>query len=376
MSAGDVAGQPASRDELDKRMDAAWRGFRASLADALTTLGEDAHCYVRPQDGLMDDGEYLWASVWRRGRRLLVTVPSNTYLPAARKLSPAAMRRLREMGMTRAHSSADYQLEVPLRHVDQAAEVITTAYRDCLMVLHPSCLEVTGAAVVTRPRAAEPSPVALGVIPDDHEHLRELLADAVSRIPGERSEDEDGDYVFWTEGAVVCLGLHPKSPVVILRSVVLRNISRVDAARLAVNELNAERRGVTFILEGNSILAEMHLLGMPFAAHHVGFGLGQMLRVTEEASQQLRDRVGGQSYGSGTSDLARTEMIARSLVRMLADGPLSARQVAGVCGDDPEQIQEVIDCLDDDHGDWEAMEPYVTKAVRLLRRALRSVTAE
>ena len=131
------------------------------------------------------------------------------------------------------------------------------------------------------------------------------------------------------------------------------------------------------MLEGGNVVCEMHVPVMPFSAHHVVFALRHMFSVTEAAAHKLRPRVGGESYASIVADAkSRTEVLARSLVTMLADGPVSTKQVAGVCDQDPEVISNVIDYLVDDQADWRGLEPHADRALRLLRRALRLVQTQ
>lgn len=369
---------PGSRGAgLDEQMDADWRAFRARLADGLAGLADGGLALIRPAEEMVVDGDSLWTSVRRHRRELLVTIPSNTYLPDTLRLSAPAMRTLREMGLRRRHGSADYEIVLPLSHVDQAAAIICGALRDCYAVLHPTWLEVTGVDGCTSAAPVEVSPLPLAVLAEDHDHLRRLLDDTVGRVTEPPHRASDDEYMFWTEAAVVMVSLHPESPVVVLRSMALRGVEHRRAARVAVNELNRERRGVTFMLERGNIVTEMHVLAAPFSAQNVVFALHQMIRVTQEAAQRLRPTVGGESYASIADDArSRTEVLARSLVTMLADGPVSIRQVAGVCDQDPDLISDLIDYVVDGQADWQGLEPHADRALRLLRRALRLVQTE
>lgn len=303
MSTAVPAGQPAS-DTFDGQMDADWRAFRRTLADALVALPPGGRAVLRPAPDMVWGGEFLWAHVKHDADHLMVTVPSNAFLPRVLRLSPDAMRTLRGTGLKRRHSGANYRVALPMSHVDQAASILCTALRDCLGVLHPTCLEIAGPnSDVDSPQILETSPLPLVVAPDDRDHLEALLAEAITRVPAgvTVASSEDG-YVLWSARSLAAVSINPNALVVMLRASVIRHLEEPGAARMQVNELNKKRRGVTFYLQEDAVFAEMHLIALPFVASHVLAAIDQIMEVSAEAAELLRARVGGESFASSWAD--------------------------------------------------------------------------
>ncbi|MGA4668603.1 TY-Chap domain-containing protein [Propionibacteriaceae bacterium Y1923] len=378
MDTGVNAASSAS-EGFDVWMDADWRGFRAALADALTQLRPGERAMVGARPGMAFGAELIWSAVWRGTDTMIATVPSNTYLPDVLRMSREHMAGLRGLGLRRAHSGADYTCQFPAAHVDRAATILVAAMRECFGVLHPSCLVVTGVTLegADGDGAREASPIPLGVLPTDHQHLTGLVSAALDKLPEtlEVARTDQG-WVVWNDESMTTVSISPQAPVVVLRSAVLRCVERPNLARQQVNRLNRAHGGITFTFEDDALTAEVQLFSYPFAALHLLTTLPRLLEVTAEAARQLLPRIGGESFAGTPADESRAEVLARSLVMLLTEGTVSTKQVAGLCEHDPALVKAVMEQIGDDDADWQGLEAQAGKALALLRRALRLVSTE
>ena len=377
MNAGKDTGQPAEQNIFDVAMSQAWRQFRGTLADAMAALPEGGDLLVRVDLGEALGQNSVWASALVEDGQIRVEVPANSTLAPGSKLGPQAMRQLRDLGLARPYSSsASYVLDLPLSRVDQAASVITSALRDCYLVLHPSYALIgdlrAGSTQTTR---AEPSPLPVAVAAQSHEHLHGLVAHAITRLPGvETQTDEEGQFLISTDAAMVTASVHPHSPVILLRAVVLRGISRRKAARAEAARLTKESGGVTFVVYKDWIIAGMDVIAAPFVPAHLAIAVSQLAGVVERVAVPLRAKVGGETFAHPSVMIeSRAEAVTGYLLHMLIDGPLTAKQVAEVCEHDADLVVAVIDLIEDEASTWLGTDDQKHRAIRLLRRALRLV---
>ena len=119
MNAVEGAGQPVTQDTFDIQLSQAWRQFRSELADELAALPVGGDVTVRVDRGEgWDEFTGVRASVLNMGGQLTISVPGNAGLASEMKLTPAAMRQLRSLGLRRPYSScASYGVDVPITHV-------------------------------------------------------------------------------------------------------------------------------------------------------------------------------------------------------------------------------------------------------------------
>lgn len=133
-------------DPVEQSTEQAWRVFRAEVAEVLST-SDDAQAVIPGPEMVGDDEveDVPKLLLHPEESTIAITAPINAWMGERWQQSTAQMRAIRGLGMRRRSSSGPYEVEVPRRHVDQAADLCVRYFRDVLGVVHPSFLMRTGA---------------------------------------------------------------------------------------------------------------------------------------------------------------------------------------------------------------------------------------
>jgi hypothetical protein len=177
------------------------------------------------------------------------------------------------------------------------------ALRDVFGVPHPAFLgwpkagdsedaagSFGGEEATALDRANEP----LAVMPESAEHLRDLVAAALTPPDGPGIEfDEDGDIPLPMGSALLYVRVSDEAPVVEMFSFVVRGEIDRERAAFEVSVLNRDTRMVKFVLLDDAVLATLHLPAAPFAARNLRSLVAAMADVVDRVDGDLAARVGG-----------------------------------------------------------------------------------
>jgi hypothetical protein len=398
--------------DLDALVELAWREFREAIADALEALdpGEWVQVGVDAGDDPTVAAPYVQAL--HHGDEIVLEVSSNTFLSTGQKLSRKGQSHLRRLGLTTPTKEApNYWATYPLSHVDQAASVAVSAFRNAFGVVHPAFLlsddvvwqsdsRLPTADVVPQPPAA--------VHPTNREHLDLLIDQALTPMLGQTPRrDDDGDVPIRAGSAVVYVRSQWPMPSVQLFAQMVVGIDSPDAAVHELAALNHEIEGVKFALHGDTVVASVELLAAPFAAEQLQMLVAHLCEVVSRHDAALARRVGGRVF-LGTSQLLPDDEVDEEdavdddpihpvmlcMLQLDAERPGSVgpATAAKLCGYDSDLLLELIRCNEGQEIAWrqardeayasdeddeaevcEIERAHASRTVTVLRTALRRV---
>lgn len=293
---------------FEERTAQAWVRFQARLADRLAELSGDDVLVVEVQVGHV---EGAGATPFVRfagggGSMLRGEVASNTYLAPEHALDAEQERALLRLGwgeptagpVEPAVGEGNFSVDLPQEEADRLAVMATRTLRDVLGVVHPVFLsghgpEVDGAeAVPVEPVAEVDEPAA--VMPDDAEHLRELVDLALTPLFGQVPvHDGDGDIAVPWGSSIVYVRVDEERPVVELFGFAALDVTALDRAVFEVGVLNRDERFLKFVLEDDRVMARIHLPAWPFVPEHLRSMLTLMSARLDDLDEDLVARVGG-----------------------------------------------------------------------------------
>ncbi len=363
--------------DLDRSTARAWSQFQARLADHVAAMTDDDVLIVEADAGGNDDdtgvAPYVQFVAWGDDR-IRCEVSSNEHLAARYALDAEATATLQSLGWSFPDSHADdesdtassnFHLDSERGSADKLAVMAVKALRGVFGVAHPAFLSARnlGAGAVT-PDLGIPSPMVesavqihepLAVVPDDVDHLRTLVDEALEPVFGHGpNHDSDGDIPVVAGSALLFVRVLEDAPAVEMFSTVVRGVSNLDEAAVAVGEFNNGIRLIKFLLVDDVIIAVAHVPAMPFAPQQLRSVLDYMSRIADGIDDGLAARVGGRPVfqdqpgdrtASSTAD-EDFEMPAEleTLLHLNADeqSPVDPDLAASVCGYDRDVVLRLL----------------------------------
>ncbi len=380
-------------NDLNTIIEAAWKDYRASLAEALDALDEDASIQIE----FDSEGVTPYVQALRVDGRILLEAASNRFLDDVWKLDKADRRRLRAIGFAKpSEHRPNYWISLPLSHVDQVASMAVRALREGFSVMHPSSLCATGLdwqGEPFPPVARESQREATTTFPHDKEQLDALIGEVLDAILSEVPDrDDDGDVPIRTGRTVVYIRTQQGSPMIRLFAQMARDVDNKDAALREVDRLNRTVEGIKFIVHETTVIATAELLGWPFAPTQFQALLTHMCDAVAKHEGDLVDHVGGRFFiGDEVSDEDHVHPAMLSIMQLDAQRPGSLRpkDVAKICDHDPDLLLELIRWNEEQEIAWrqgreetddpeeervcEIERKHAHRTVKLLRKALRLV---
>ncbi len=300
--------------DLDRSTMRAWSRFQSSLADHVVAMEDDDVLVVDAETWLGEDATgaapYVQFCAW--GDDLVrAEVSSNEYLDAEVALDEAGAETLAALGWLEPthgageepdEGSANFYLDAGRREGDRLAAMAVAALRDVFGVPHPAFLDwpeppptsgTDGSGELEGP-GTWPADEPLAVMPESADHLRELVAAALTPPGGPAIElDEDGDIPLPTGSALLFVRVNDEAPVVEMFSFVVRGALDKERAAFEVAVLNRDTRMVKFVLLNDAVLATLHLPAAPFAPRNLRALVAAMAEVIDRVDDDLAARVGG-----------------------------------------------------------------------------------
>ncbi len=335
--------------DLDRSTARAWSGFQARLADHLAAMADDDMLVIEVDSTGLDGGEgaapFIQFGAHDDGH-LRSEVSSNAHLASRYALDPSGLEALGALGWAApttsrndsgtdadpgidAHPNADtdtdtdtdtsegspnFFLDVDRASADRLAVMTVKALRTVFGVAHPAFLAAHNRGGNGNvPDLGIPSPLVesavqieepLALVPDDVEHLRELVDTALEPVFGHGPKhDSDGDIPVVAGSALLFIRVLDDAPAIEIFSTIVRGITDLEAAAAAVAELNNGIRLIKFVLVDDVIIAVAHVPALPFAPQQLRGVLDYMSRVADGVDEDLVARVGGRrAFGDDPSD--------------------------------------------------------------------------
>ena len=296
--------------DVDRTTRRAWRRFQIALADHVVAMDDDDILVVAAEVAGEDGtgcAPYVQFCAW--GDDLVrAEVSSNQYLAAEVALGPNAEASLVEMGWEAPtheaddepdEGSANFHLDAERREGDRLAAMAVAALRDVFGVPHPAFLDwppaedeppTAHACTGDDDRFDEP----LAVMPESHEHLRELVHAALTPPGGPAlAYDDDGDIPLPLGSAVLFVRVAEEAPVVEAFAFVVRGELDKERAAYEVAVLNRDTRMVKFVLLDDAVLATMQVAAAPFTPRNLRSLVVSMANTVDRIDDDLAARVGG-----------------------------------------------------------------------------------
>lgn len=371
--------------DLDRSTARAWSQFQARLADHLAAMTEDDVLIVEANSGRDDEaGASPYVQFVAGGGELIrCEVSSNEYLAPRYALDAAAAATLQSLGWSAPTSgeeglpqsgSANFYLDSARSSADKLAVMAVQALRGVFGVAHPAFLSAQnpGEGAAT-PELGIPSPMVesaierqepLAVVPDDVDHLRTLVDEALEPMFGHGpNHDSDGDIPVVAGSALLFVRVLEDAPAVEMFSTIVRGVSDLDEAAGAVSELNNGIRLIKFLLVDDVIVAVAHVAAMPFAPQQLRSVLDYMSRVADGLDDGLAARVGGwraledhPTEHSGSADSGAAELPAelQTLLHLDVDGetPIDSDLAASVCNYDRDLVLKLLKISSQEEITW------------------------
>lgn len=300
-------------------------------------------------------------------------------------------------------------LTYPLSHVDQAASVAVSAFRNAFGAVHPAFLLSDGVVwqMGSQLPTAEVVPQSPAAIhPVSREHLDLLIDQALTPMLGHAPHrDDDGDIPLRAGSAVVFVRNQWPMPSVQLFAEMVVGIDSPDAAVHELDALNREIESVKFAVHGDMVIATADMCAAPFAAEHLQMLVARVCDVVSRHDGALARRVGGRVFLDTSELLSDDEVdevdavdddpIHRVMVYMLQldaerPGSVAPATAAKLCGYDSDLLLELIRWNEGQEIAWrqardeayasdeeaevcEIERAHASRTVTVLRKALRRV---
>lgn len=378
-----VEGRTTMKDNsisVDELTDQAWREFRTTLADALAELDAGQHVTIALTiAGEATTGSRAQVFVLRTEEQFVLSASSNRLLCPQHKLSKASRRHLRGLGFQKPTDDIPaYTADVPLDRIDRAASVAVQVLREVFNTIHPAFLVsddftwATDAEALVEDAAPEASMV---LRPTKNSQIEALVERTIAAKIGHHPiRDEQGDIAL-NNGSAVVFVARAKRGLVRLFSVMVRDVTDLDAAAAEVAELNQSIEAVKFTLLDDHVLASMDMLAVPFNPEHLETCIERLLSAVADHSEALARRVSAVVWFSSlelgdasTSDEVEpvvgptdeqemsdeenvdakdyvddeVDRVMGYLIQLNALEPVRPKQAAKVCGHDEALIAELI----------------------------------
>jgi T3SS (YopN, CesT) and YbjN peptide-binding chaperone 1/TY-Chap C-terminal domain/T3SS (YopN, CesT) and YbjN peptide-binding chaperone 3 len=409
--------QDSALRDLGPATDDAWRRFRHELADQMADLQSDDLVEVLGESLINDLGfEYTPCLEFSRDGDVLFGRVTGDCVHAKAGVSKKARRRLAAIGWYKEKSPngvVQFRAEVAVSHADVLAAMTVAALREVFEVAHPASL--TGDVSLddgNEPFFADGGCVTYGPLaidPTDRDHLDQLIDETLAQVLGHVPErDGDGDVAVTRDTSVVYVSTLPSAAAIRVWAEVAVQVTELDRARLEVEILNRDHELSRYLLVGNRITVEMHLLASPFVPEQLTTAFTLICDLAEEADDDLVARVSGHRFLESGEEPIGSQSVAvedetddetlaamMTLLQLDADGPgsVSPAMAAHVCGNDQELLLRLITSEEEQEIEWlkardeahdtddseeladvcEHERAHAEQSVKLLRKALRYV---
>ena len=305
-------GEPEDFD-LDRSMMRAWARFRSDLADRIAAMDDRDILVLDVEfEGGQEDGVAPFVRFCVTAEDMVrAEVSSNAHLAQQVALDERGAVTLARLGWKAptpgiappAGSGCGFYRDAERAEGERLAAMAVAALRDVFGVPHPAFLRSTDAVRECDPAGAgseagelavERPDEPLAVMPESTEHLRELVAAALTP-PGDPvvEFDEDGNIALPAGSALLFVRVNESAPAVELFAFVVRGVQDLQRAAFEVGVLNRNTWMVKFELRDDAVLATLTLPAAPFTPRNLRAVASSMADVIDRVDDALVARVGG-----------------------------------------------------------------------------------
>ena len=274
-----MASQPDEWRLWDDATEAAWRRFRARVADRVAELG--------------DAGS-------------LTLALSADVAPDEARPDPVCVAGVDgDAVRVEAPGLAGFPRELPRREADRAAVLVVEALRTGRGCPHPSFLDADGLetdpapwppAVAGPPPAADDAEPA-AVFVADTDDLQERVDDALGRMFARAvRHDPDGDVPVVCGRSVLYVRVEDDVPVVRLYAELVVEVGDLEQAHRELGVLNRRYEHAKFYLRDREVVLEHRLAAQPFAPAQLREAVAQLCDDLDDLAADLAERVAGRRY--------------------------------------------------------------------------------
>jgi len=305
-------GEPEDFD-LDRSMMRAWARFRSDLADRIAAMDDRDILVLDVEfEGGQEDGAAPFVRFCVTAEDTVrAEVSSNADLAQQVALDERGAVTLARLGWEAptpgieppAGAGCGLYRDAERAEGERLAAMAVAALRDVFGVPHPAFLrstdavrecDPTGAGSDTGELAVERPDEPLAVMPESTEHLRDMVAAALTP-PGDPvvEFDEDGNIALPAGSALLFVRVNESAPAVELFAFVVRGVQDLQRAAFEVGVLNRNTWMVKFELRDEAVLATLTLPAAPFTPRNLRAVASSMADVIDRADDALVARVGG-----------------------------------------------------------------------------------
>jgi hypothetical protein len=360
---------------IDEQVEAAWRGFRARLADRLEQLGDDD--WLRIEVDAASEGSepaFVQFAAFGDSVRAEAGGPETLVLDL----------------VWHAPDDAEPYLHVdrPRREVDRLAAESVTVLRDLMGVVHPLFIDADGLEVDPEARVpdAAPTPGAVVhpeeealVVPSSRDHLRDAVDTALRVLldTDEIAYDDDEDAPVRSGSSLAFVRVrHDRPAVEVFAEIVL---GADDAERLAMELelLNQSHPYAKFFMRNDAVVMSHVQCATPFSPDAFRAVVRAFLDEFDEVARILATRVGGRRFldpapePSPEPTLADQHPCLFAMLELMRDHTMTSARLATVFEHDQYAVVAALQAVRDESVDLDDEDPDLV--VALLRKALRAV---
>lgn len=312
--------------DLRTKVEAAWKDFHTSLADALPAMpvGARLSMTLDPTASGTGDAVYDVAVQVLSETELHADAVANVGLPEEYRLDRESVGDLVALGWSPPGvvegAGERFGLHTSVDDAPAVSDVLTRTLRDVYGAPHPAFLTYTVEGDTAVPALASARPVTAGTLVPSRSHaiaaidmpleeqVRTVVGGLIKTDPDLVQSDDEGEISVRSGSAMVFVRVHDNPQLIDVYSPIL---TEVDAdERLYERLAQLTRRmpiGRLYCTEG-TVWASVPVFGRDFQPTHLMLALQVMTRLADELDDRLQDDFGGKRFfGEGDKTGPRAE---------------------------------------------------------------------
>ena len=270
--------------DLDETTRQAWIDFTERLTEVLSVMdaSEDLTISVAGEDHPEDSPSVRFSA-------------SSDGVILAR-LSHVESTRLEEAGWQA--DGRTWIIQRDENHLQELAELTTSAMADIVGVLHPIFLEPDQLAEILTPREGSHTPPTPGqygiVMPANQAQLDAVVDEELGNLFGRPAlRNAQGDVAIRVGSTVVFCRSTPDIRELVLFAALVHDVSGRSRACEVLNDLNVQFRYCRFALHQDRVFVQVSVPAQPFVPAHLRQALESISHVADGIDNELAQKLGG-----------------------------------------------------------------------------------
>ena len=270
--------------DLDETTRQAWIDFTERLTEVLSVMdaSEDLTISVAGEDHPEDSPSVRFSA------------SSDGVIQA--RLSHVESTRLEEAGWQA--DGRTWIIQRDENHLQELAELTTSAMADIVGVLHPIFLEPDQLAEILTPREGSHTPPTPGqygiVMPANQAQLDAVVDEELGNLFGRPAlRNAQGDVAIRVGSTVVFCRSTPDIRELVLFAALVHDVSGRSRACEVLNDLNVQFRYCRFALHQDRVFVQVSVPAQPFVPAHLRQALESISHVADGIDNELAQKLGG-----------------------------------------------------------------------------------